>query len=167
MSIYMMMVVMIMMVSINSIALFTIGNRGSIGGSFPMLGILLDVGVEKEVKEEHEIAQVHDERPEDVVVADVTVELRCVQLGLVGHPVDVAAEEHLNDLQERDELRDEDGHVKAHGFESIVRVHDRVHHIVHAHEPATRCGKLTVAVPTVDEHSCVVIVVQKDQFLSK
>ena len=76
----------------------------------------LDVGVEEEVSKESKVAEIHEERVEDVVVADVTGGLGRVLLCGVGDPVDVAAEAHLNDLKERDELGDGHWHWYAHRF---------------------------------------------------
>ena len=68
------------------------------------------------MSKESKVAEIHEERVEDVVVADVTGGLGRVLLGRVGDPVDVAAEEHLNDLKERDEFGDGHWYWHAHRF---------------------------------------------------
>lgn len=50
-------------------------SSGCFSCSLTMPRVLIDIGIEKEVKKEEKIAGVHDERIEDVIVADVTVEL--------------------------------------------------------------------------------------------
>ena len=65
--------------TIRVVCIITIINMAIFSGCFScgltMPRVLIDIGIEKEVKEEEKIAGVHDERVEDVVVADVTVEL--------------------------------------------------------------------------------------------
>lgn len=74
---------------------------------------------------------------------------------LVGLEVDVrpvineAADYHLGDLQRGDQHHNEPGREEAHGPGSVVRVHQRVHAVIHHNKPASRRGVLLVGVPRV------------------
>ncbi len=135
-----------------------------LGGHARRTLVLLDhVGVDEEVREEHKVAKVHHRRPEDVLLGDGTAAAR--RLRHIGLVVDVAAGDHLQDLRRGDHLRDEAGHLDAHGLARVVRVHHRVHKVVHGHEPAARRRKVLVRVPAVDEHGGVVVPVEEDELL--
>lgn len=107
----------------------------ALGRRAPLLG-LEDVGVQEELAKEQEVAEVHDERPGDVGISSQALLLWRELLGLPHHIVDIAADDHLNELHGGDDERDLLGHVESHGLESVVGVHDGMYQIVHGNEPA-------------------------------
>lgn len=120
-------------------------------GGFPHLA---DVGLKEEVAEEHKVAEVHERGPEDVRKVRVTLVLL--------HPVedqvvDDTAHQHLSDLGQGDEHGKLPGHSEPRRSQGVVRVHHRVHAIVHGHEPASPGHHVLVGVPGVEEHSDVVV----------
>ena len=122
-----------------------------------------NVGVVEEVKEEHEIGEVHEEGPSDVGVADLA---RLAALLLhVGADVDGDADDHLRDLSARDGYIHPFGNLETERTEPIVSVHARVHRVVHDDEPAARGRELRARVPAVDEHCGVVVPVKEDELL--
>lgn len=79
--------------------------------------------------------------------------------------VDCTAHDHLSELQRRDQHRDETGRIEAHGTQGVVRVHQRVHAVVHDDEPPGGGSVFRVAEPGVHQHGDVVVPVQEDQWL--
>lgn len=79
--------------------------------------------------------------------------------------VDGTADDHLGELQERYHHRDEAGRVELERAQRVVRVHQRVHAVIHDDEPARRGGVLGVGEPRIHQHSDVVVPVQEDQRL--
>lgn len=75
------------------------------------------------------------------------------------------AYQHLNDLGQRDEHGELPGDSETRSSQGIVRVHHRVHAIVHRHKPTTPSNHVLVGVPGVQKHSDVVVPVQEDQLL--
>lgn len=119
----------------------------------------------EEAGEQHKVAEVHGN-------GQLDVDRRYVARGAAGGgqevvrpDVDRTADDHLQQLQRRDHHRDEARRLEAHGAQRIVRVHDRVHAVVHHDEPARRRRVLGVREPRVDQHGDVVVPVQEDQRL--
>ena len=117
----------------------------------------------EEVGEEQEVAQVHERCPADVIQARRAV-------GAVLHPaVHQRAHRqphaHLCNLSARDEHGKGPWHTQAGSTGGIVTVHERVHSIVHGHEPAAACHHVFVGVPGVEQHGDVVVPVQEEQLL--
>lgn len=79
--------------------------------------------------------------------------------------IDRTADDHLCQLQRRDDHWDEAWGIEASRLERIVAVHHGVHTVVHHNEPAGGTSVFGVAEPRVDQHSDVVIPVQEDQWL--
>lgn len=79
--------------------------------------------------------------------------------------VDGTADNHLGELQRRDDHRDETRWLEAHRAQCIVRVHDGVYAVVHDDEPARGRRVLGVREPGVDEYGDVMVPVQEDQRL--
>ena len=115
---------------------FAIAIWNALGGRAPLLG-LEHVGVQEELAEEQKVAEVHDERPGDVGIGCHALLLWRELLDLIDHVVDVATDDHLNELHGRDEERDLLGHVETHGLESVVGVHDGMYQVVHGNEPTS------------------------------
>ncbi len=84
--------------------------------------------VEK-VEKQDKVAKVHDERPGDVLIADITV--LASSLLHVRHRVDVNAKDHLRDLAARDGYVDPFGDLKAQCSKCIISIHGGVDCIVH------------------------------------
>lgn len=104
--------------------------------------------------EEHEVAEVHERGPEDVLEVGVTL--------VVLHPledqvINDAAYQHLKDLGQGDEHGELPGDAETRRSQGIVRVHHRVHAIVHSHKPTTPSNHVLVGVPGVQQHSDVVV----------
>lgn len=72
---------------------------------------LVDVGLVEKVKEQHEVGEIHDKRPFDVLVADLARQAGF--LARIGYTVDVDAEYHLKYLSARDGDVDPFGYVKT------------------------------------------------------
>jgi len=122
------------------------------------------VDIVEKVKEESEIASVHDERDLDVRVAYVARSAGLLdQIAVI---VDYYADDHLRELRERDDEADPLGYAKdVHGATGVVRVHHGVHGRVHHEEPAARGGLVLHRVPAVDEHGTMMVPVQEDELL--
>lgn len=127
------------------------------------LGLAANVGLEEELAEEDKVAEVHERGPDDVVHVRGTL-LALLHPG-VDQVVDHAAHHHLGDLRQRDEHGELAGHLEAGRPQRVVGVHDRVHQVVHGHEPAPAGHHVLVGVPGVEQHSDVVVPMQEDQLL--
>lgn len=79
--------------------------------------------------------------------------------------IDAAADDHLCELQSGDHHGDETRWVVAHGAQRVVRIHHRVHAVVHNNEPSGRRRVFGVGEPGVDQHRDVMIPVEEDQRL--
>lgn len=75
------------------------------------------------------------------------------------------ADNHLGELQRRDDHRNSSWWLESHGSQSVVRVHYGVHAVVHDDEPTCGRGVLGVREPGVDEHGYVMVPVEEDQRL--
>jgi len=79
--------------------------------------------------------------------------------------VDEAADQHLRQLTGRDEH----GHLLrrsvAHGPCRVIRVHHRVHRVVHDDEPPSGRCELHIREPCVQQHGDVMVPVQEDERL--
>jgi len=124
---------------------------------------LVDVSLVEEAGEQHKVRKVHQQRQFDVGFAHVA--LLTVLLQLISPQVDSTSDHHLDELCRRDDHRNELGHSIAHGFQGIVRVHGRVHHVIHRDEPTGRCRVFREGVPRVDEDGGVVVPMQEDERL--
>jgi len=131
-------------------------------GPFVPGGGASQVGSVEEHGEEHQVAEVHEGAPRHVV-----------HVGRAAHLVHPAvhqaqhrqAHHHLQDLGDRDDHGAGAGHPQAGGPRRVVRVHERVHHVVHGHEPAAARHLVLVGVPGVQQHGDVVVPVQEDEGL--
>lgn len=83
----------------------------------------------------------------------------------IGPHIDRTADNHLRQLQRRDDHGNEAWRIEARRLQRIVRVHHRVYAVVHDDEPTRRRGVLGVREPGVDEHSDVVVPVQENERL--
>lgn len=79
--------------------------------------------------------------------------------------VDRTADDHLCQLQWRNDHWDETWGIEASRLQRIVAVHHGMHAVVHHYEPTGGTSVLGVAEPRVDQHSDVMIPVQEDQGL--
>lgn len=147
--------------------------RGQAGGGrgndarapgLALAGVRRQVRAVEELREQHEIAKVHCDRQLDVHRRDVARAARRLDEG-VRPNVDGTADNHLGQLQRRDEHRDKAGRIEAHRSQGVVRVHQRVDTVVHHDEPARRGRVFRVAEPGVHQHRDVVVPVQEDQRL--
>lgn len=118
----------------------------------------------EELRKQNEVAKVHGDRQFDVHRRYVAGPARGLDEGVRPH-VDRAADDHLRELQRRDEHRDETGRIEAHGAQCVVRVHQGVHAVVHDDEPPRGGSVFRVAEPGVHEHGDVVVPVQEDERL--
>ena len=124
---------------------------------------LVEVRRVEEVGEEEEVADVHHDGIVNVLhrlLAIVAARLHFVRLN-----VDEYADGHLRYLHRRDHHVDRLRYAHLYGAEGVVGVHERVHGVVHHHEPATGRRVVGVAVPHVDEHADVMVPVQEDEAL--
>lgn len=117
----------------------------------------------EEPGEQHEVAEVHGYRQLDVERGDVAL---CVLLQELPCPhVNRAADDHLQQLQRRDNHGDLPRGPVAHRSQSVVTVHHGMHAVIHDDEPASAGRVLRVAEPRVEQHSNVVVPMQEDQGL--
>lgn len=123
-----------------------------------------EISIVKELRKQHEIAEIHDERPGDILVRRIALSSR-VQLEKRVN-VDGASDHHLEELHERD------GDVHLAGYfdearcsQSVVAVHDGVYGEVGDDEIASWSDLITIRVPSVEEYGDVMIPVQKHQLL--
>lgn len=77
--------------------------------------------------------------------------------------VDETADQHLHQLTGRDEHRHIRGHPVTHGTGRVVRVHHRVHRVIHDDEPPGGRCELRVREPRVQQHGHVMVPVQEDE----
>jgi len=100
--------------------------------------------------EEEEVAQVHQEAVSHVrerLLTVLTARLR----GVRGH-VDDQPHEHLPDLYARHKYVDPARDLYAQRAHRVVGVHERVHGVVHDHEPPAGRSVVGVTVPDVRHH---------------
>lgn len=131
---------------------------------FSLARIRRQIRAVEELRKQHEVAKVHGDRQFDVHRRYVAGPARGLDEGVRPH-VDRAADDHLRELQRRDEHRDETGRIEAHGAQCVVRVHQGVHAVVHDDEPPRGGSVFRVAEPGVHEHGDVVVPVQEDERL--
>lgn len=117
----------------------------------------------EEVEEENEVREVHEKGPLDILVSDVT--LVAARFLEVGNRVDDNTDNHLRDLATRDDNVDPLRNSVAERAHSVVRVHGSMNGEVHENEPTTGGAEVFARVPAVDEDSCVVVPVKKDELL--
>ena len=131
---------------------------GGLGGR----GVAAQVRPVEEVGEEQQVAQVHERGPGDVVEAGRAVALLhpAVHQRAHRHPHD-----HLQDLSAGDEHGEGAGHAQPGGPRGVIAVHERVHAVVHGHEPAAAGHHVFVGVPGVEQHGDVVVPVQEEELL--
>lgn len=143
------------------------GGRGRDNAGAPGLalaGVRRQVRAVEELRKQYEIAKVHGDRQLDVHRRDVTRAAGRLD-ERVRPNVDRTADNHLRELQRRDQHRDEAGRIEAHRAQGVVRVHERVDAIVHHDEPPGGGRVFRVAEPGVHQHGDVVVPVQEDQRL--
>lgn len=120
----------------------------------------------EEAREQDKVAGVHGDRQIDVALRDVTGGGAVRLQEAIGPHVDRTSDDHLSQLQRRDDHRDEPGRIEAGRLQSIVAVHHRVHAVVHHDEPAGRAGIFRIAEPRVDQHGDVVIPVSENNSIN-
>jgi len=126
---------------------------------------LVEVRVVKEPSKQHQVTEVHGRRQGNVELGHAArVRAAGLQVTVRG-VVDEAADQHLSQLTGRDEH----GHLfrrpVAHGPRRVIRVHHRVHRVVHDDEPPGGRRELHVREPRVQQHGDVMIPVQEDERL--
>lgn len=132
----------------------------------PLLALLpRKVGLVEEAGEEHKVGEVHGDGELHVELGYVTGVRGVLPQVIVRPDVHSAAHDHLAELQGGDGHGQLPGGEVAHAAESIVRVHQTVHAVVHHDEPAGRRRVLGVGEPGVEQHGDVVIPVQEDERL--
>lgn len=119
---------------------------------------------------QHKVAKVHGKRQFDVDrwnVAATWVALVVLYrlYVIVGPKVDGTADNHLCQLQRCDDHWNETWRFVAHGTQCIIRIHHRMHAIVHHNEPSGRRRVFGVGKPWIDQYGDVMIPMQKDQRL--
>ncbi len=133
---------------------------------FSLAGLALVVAPQvrlvEEVGEEQQVAQVHEAGPGDVVGAGGAVS---VVHPAVHQPAHRQPHGHLTDLSAGDEHGEGPRHAETGGTCGVVTVHERVHAVVHGHEPAAAGHHVFVGVPGVQQHGDVVVPVQEEQLL--
>lgn len=111
----------------------------------------------EEAREQDKVAEVHGDRQVDVALRNVT-RLGAVRLQeTVGPHIDRTPNDHLCQLQRRDDHGNESRGIEAGSLQGVVAVHHRVHAVVHHDEPACGAGVFRVAEPRVDQHGDVVV----------
>lgn len=123
----------------------------------------LHVRPSEEVSKEHEIGRVHDEGDLDILIGDVAFVSGL--LHLVGPDVNGSTHDHLCELCGGNEHGYVPGHSEFEGLEGVVTVHDTVHQVVHAHEPAGGGDVVGVGVPGVEEYGHVMVPMEEDEGL--
>ncbi|KAJ8281414.1 hypothetical protein GJAV_G00067400 [Gymnothorax javanicus] len=113
--------------------------------------------------EEDEVAEVHERGPDHVL--HVRGALPALLHPGEHQPVHHAPHGHLRDLRRRHEHGELARDAEPRRPERVVRVHDRVHQVVHGHEPPSAGHHVLVGVPGVEQHRDVVVPVQEDQLL--
>lgn len=116
----------------------------------------------EEVGEEHQVAEVHECCPGDVVKSGGAAAL---MHPAVHQPAHCQPHAHLSDLSAGDEHGERSRHTEACGTSGVVAVHERMYAVVHGHEPASACHHVFVGVPGVEQHSDVMVPVQEEQLL--
>lgn len=142
----------------------------SIAGSrleraFALACVRREVGLVEETGKQDKVAEVHRNRQFDVHFGDVTAALAGRLQEAVGPNVDGTTDDHLGQLEGGDQHGDRTGRLEVQSTEGVVRVHHRVHAVVHHDEPTGRGGVLGVREPRIHQHRDVVIPVQEDQWL--
>lgn len=122
-----------------------------------------EVGLVEEPREQHEVAEVHRDGQLDVERRDVTVGPALEEM--VRPEVDRAPHDHLQQLQRGDQHGELPRGAVPHRPQRVVRVHDRVHAVVHHDEPPRAGRVLREAEPAVEQHGDVVVPVEEDQRL--
>lgn len=125
--------------------------------------VLQDVGPPEEAGEQHEVGSVHEEGNLDIVIGNVAL-VACL-FHLVRPNVDGGAHHHLEELGSGDAHGDPAWHAEFQGLEGVVAVHDTVHQVVHADEPAGSGDVVGVGVPGVQENGHVMVPVEEDEGL--
>lgn len=124
---------------------------------------LADVGFKEELDKEHKVAEVHEGGPNNVLHVGWT--LLALLHPRVHQVVDYAAHQHLCDLGQCDEHGKLAWQLETSCTQCVVRVHDSMDQVVHGHEPPAASHHVLVGVPGVEQHSNVVVPVEKDELL--
>uniref|UniRef100_A0A2M4B2Y9 Putative secreted protein n=1 Tax=Anopheles triannulatus TaxID=58253 RepID=A0A2M4B2Y9_9DIPT len=143
------------------------GGRGGghLDRSLALARVRREVGFVEEARKQHEVAEVHRDRQLNVHLGDVARVFAGRLQEPVGPDVDRTADDHLGQLECRDEHGDRARRLEVQGTQRVVRVHDRVDAVVHHDEPPGGSGVLGVREPRVHQHRDVVVPVQKDERL--
>lgn len=103
---------------------------------FAFAGIARQIREVEEAREENEVAGVHGDGEFDVGRRDVAGGMSGLLEESMRPDVDGTADHHLRQLQGGDDHRDEAWRAEFQRTEGVVGVHQRVHAVVHDHEPA-------------------------------
>jgi len=126
---------------------------------------LVEVCVVEEPGEQQQVTKVHGRRQGDVELGHpARVRAAGFQMTVRGI-VDEATDEHLRQLTGRDEHGHLLGRPVAHGPSCVIRVHHRVHRVVHDDEPPGGRCELHIREPRVQQHGDVMVPVQEDERL--
>lgn len=124
-----------------------------------------DVRVVEEPGEQHEVTEVHGRGQGNVQVGH-PARLRAARLQVsVRGVVDEAADHHLRQLAGCDHHGHGLGRPVAHRPHRVVRVHHRVHRVVHDDEPPGGRGEFVIREPAVQQHGDVMVPVKEDERL--
>jgi len=126
------------------------------------LGFVEVRGVKK-LGEQQQVTKVHQRRHRDIDLGHparlLATGLQVTERGVV----DEATDQHLRQLTGRNEHGYLLGHPVTHGAGRVVRVHHRVHRVVHDNEPPGGRRELRVREPRVQQHGHVMVPVEEDE----
>ena len=118
------------------------------------------VGDIKEICEQEKVACIHSETVTHVLHGLLAIET--LRLHVVCRQINDYSHDHLQDLNARDENADESWDSNVQSPQSVIRIHERVHRIIHHHEPSSRTGVIRVTVPNVGHNADVVVPVEEN-----
>jgi hypothetical protein len=130
-----------------------------------LAGVARQIRQVEEPREEDEVAGVHGDGELDVSGRDVAGGVTGLLEETVRPDIDGTTKDHLCQLEGCDDHGDETGRAEFQRTQSVVGVHQRVHTVVHDHEPAGGGGVFGVGEPGVHEDGDVMVPVEEDQRL--
>lgn len=131
----------------------------------PALAIGWQIGLVEETGKQYKITEIHGNRQINVGLWNVTGLWSVGLEETMGPHIDGTANYHLGQLQWCYDHGNETWWIETGRLQGIVRIHDRVHAVIHDNKPAGRWGIFGVGEPRIDEHRDVMIPVQEDQRL--
>jgi len=123
----------------------------------------VEVRVVKKLGEQQQVTKVHKGRHRDIDLGHPARFLATGPYVAVCGVVDETADQHLRQLTGRDEHGHLLGHPVTQGAGRVVRVHHRVHRVVHDNEPPGGRRELRVREPRVHQHGHVMVPVEEDE----